>query len=459
VQQLENVSDTLNDVPKRTDKFTSNAKVDFLFALDIGFLFSNSSTNNTAKRAFVELRSGGIVTDREFGGRVVQLEFAGLVDGKRETDAIRDRSRTAEERGGKSIWARSILTDEAPYLFTSSIATMNAISVGQGVDAVLKCDRLRVRIFPRGTIAIEQNWVLSGTSSEFSIEDFIVATKAARSEAGKGAWSQLREMLQSLSPRHPIAGIDVEWASTDETVETFVRQHLIRHTMIFLDAPPGGRDGDHGWLDIKSPGVQMPVAGLMNLTQWYDIYAIDYVESVFANIVRNRRDEVYLTDNDCSIIILADYWKPRDTLEYYREDLLLATQFEISRLTHLRYLAYYLRCAPETHAALSSRGSNKRSALSFVLDVQKARLDSSYDHPAESLIQHGFTRRFLLHIGAQRGTAAAAEELDDRIARIARAIELRSGLDIASKTYITSVFLVIATLLLIVATVVLIVHP
>jgi hypothetical protein len=174
-----------------------------------------------------------------------------------------------------------------------------------------------------------------------------------------------------------------------------------------------------------------PMVGILNLTEWFRIYSNDYVRNVFEHVVRNRQDEIYLTDNDCSVVALADYWSPGDPLLFYQLDLILATLFELSRLTHLRYLAYYLRSAPEALGALTLNSESGRMALSFVLDVERVVAGSSYDHPAEALIQHGFTRRFLKQIVIQRGTRSSLEELDAFVERVARALELRTGLDLS----------------------------
>ena len=290
-----------------------------------------------------------------------------------------------------------------------------------------------------------------------------MAVKKARKYAQDSAWSRIRELIQSLRSTPNLAGIPMRWSGTDPTGESFIRQHLIRHSLVFLDAPPDlpVEPDAHPSFDNLSIEQRKPVAGILNLTEWYNIYAADYIETVFRDAVRNRRDEIYLTDNNSSVIILANYWLDGDTLAFYQQDLVLATQFELSWLTHLRFLAFYLRSAPETVNALALNNADSREALSFVLDVQNAVLNSSHDHPAEPLVVHGFTRRFLGQIADQRGTTDSLEELDSYISRIARAIELRTGLDlseknfgVASKILSATLFVLIFTILALVATVV-----
>jgi hypothetical protein len=453
---------------QRNSPFMSRVRVFYLFAIDLGFLFSTEPVNDSVRRQFVSLRASKPATSMIFGDVRVGLEFGGLSGGRLETDDIRDRTRKAEAAGGKSIWARSILDHEAPYLFkvnNDALPVPNPIRVASRL-ARFEPYSQEVRLFPRGVLAIEQGWNLDARNEHLTIQDFIIAMKQAKRDASELAWIRIREVLQVLRQRDRLfAGLDVTWSDTAETAESFIRQHLVKHALVFLDAPPGLRaDTPPGLrtdaepqlynqsLDDLGYSVKAAIAGVLNLTQWFDIYARAYPDSVFADAVRNRRDEIYLTDNDSSVIVLADYWSEGDTLGYYQADLVLATQFELARLTHLRYLAYYLRNAPEAEEALSLRDDGGREALGFVLDVQNAVLRSNYDHPAEALIQHGFTRRFLSQVGAQRGTKASLDELESYIEKILRAIELRTGLELSEKNYGVASRTLIVTWILMVLT-------
>jgi hypothetical protein len=361
--------------------------------------------------------------------------------GNLETNEIRDRAQKAEEEGGKSIWARSILDREAPYLFKpiDGLPRMESIRLDSRTRRDATFDRYseEIRIFPRGVLAIEQRWDFDGRQSDLTIEDYIVALRRARHDASRSAWTRIRDMLEILGRDGMLGDVAVKWSGITGNAETFIRQHLVRHTLIFLDSPPGPSaepSKEMSFDDLESD-VKACIADVLNLTQWFDIYAGDYPKAVFQDAVRNRKDEIYLTDNDCSVIILPSLWDPADTLRYYQLDLVLATQFELARLTHLRYLAYYLRTAPGADDALTlGDDDGGRESLAFVLDIQNAVLRSNYDHPAEALIQHGFTRRFLSQVGAQRGTRGSLEELESYIDKILRAIELRTGIELSERT-------------------------
>lgn len=397
----------------------------------------DSADNAYARREFLRRRAKEFVMEGLLSGPE-PLEFAGLTRGRRETAAILDRARRAVYAHGKSIWSRSLLTHEAPYLFvdSDSEAEEQAMKVF-GTTVHFKCEPTKIRIFPRGILTIEQEWTLTKNEAPITVVQFIAACKEARLQASDEAWSRIRSLLTGLSGQRAFAALPTHWLDTSETAEAFVRQHVIKHAILFLQSPPGIQPGSphNGRLDKLSTDERKPIVGLLNLTEWYSIYADHYIETVFKNVVQNRRDEIYLTDNDASVVICAKYWDDGDPLRYYLHDIVLASQFELSRLSHLRYLAYYMRVAPEAQGALALDQSDGRSALSFALEVQQVVQRSSYDHPAEVLIQHGFTRRFLAQIGSQRFTKASSDELDSYIVRIARAVELKSGLDLSEKNF------------------------
>ena len=99
-------------------QFNSRARIFFIFTIDLGFLVDQAAENAQARRRLTALRATGLVTDEIFHAGTVSLRFGNLREGKRESDTITDRSRQAEDSGGKAIWSSTLLAHEAPYLFT-----------------------------------------------------------------------------------------------------------------------------------------------------------------------------------------------------------------------------------------------------------------------------------------------------------------------------------------------------
>jgi hypothetical protein len=98
------------------------------------------------------------------------------------------------------------------------------------------------------------------------------------------------------------------------------------------------------------------------------------------------------------------------------------------------------------------RDTPGRASLDFIIKVRKVVQDSGYDHPAESLIQHGFTRRFLAVVAAERGSMDSLRELDTFIGSVMRTLELRSGLDLSEKNFGAARGTLIATYVILVLT-------
>jgi hypothetical protein len=313
----------------------SKVRLFFLFALDLGFCLAED--DQPAKDHLLETRATGPVTDLLFGAVTISLAFAGLNSGKLETRDILDRMRRAKEAGGKPVWAATLLEDEAPYRFERALSGARKVP-REGVH-FYRSPQI-VRVFPRGVLTVEQQWELDPEDADTPVSGFIAAVKSAREQAANDAWTALREMLTNLA-QHPPEGLAWRWSGTEPTHEAFLRQHLLSHTMIFMDSLPGESVPvyAHPSFDHMNVRERNAVVGILNLTEWYEYYSECYSERVFGTAVRNRVDEIYVTDNDASVIILANYWLEGDPLEEYQCDLVLATQFELARLTHLRFLA------------------------------------------------------------------------------------------------------------------------
>lgn len=410
----------------------SKARIYFVFALDFGFLLSQAEIGSGSHDTLLRLRDDGPVTAGIFGQNTVALQFGGLEQqGTWEYNEIDSRARHSEAAGGKAIWTSSILQAEAPYLFNLELGDKPPTINPAGVHFARAAQR--VRIFPRGVLSLDQRWDLQ--DENISVATFIQAVKEARRLATRDAWERISGILRYLQENHAcISDVSVEWSRTDASEESFIRQHLITHSIIFMDSLPGRErsSGQPSFDELSSDEIK-PIAGVLNLTEWFELYAAQYVNGVFDRFVRNRQDEIYVTDNDASLVILKNYWTEGDTLENYQRDLVLAVHFELSRLTYLRYLAFYMRHAPVAKAALTLSDSTGRSALAFVLRMQRIVDGSGYDHPAEALVRHGFTRRFLAQLAHERGTVASLSELDRHISGISGALELRTGLDLSEQ--------------------------
>jgi hypothetical protein len=270
-------------------KLQARAHVVFMFAIDIGFLYSDEAGNAEARRELLSRRASGFLTDLLFDN-VVNLRFAGLDKGRREKNEILDRARRAALAGGKNIWSASLLEQEAPFVFTEASNTEpRTLSLDGTAAAKFDCSLRRVRVFPRGVISLDQTWTLANEPAELTVEQFIVACKKARTEALDDAWTQIRSILLSLPSDPEFSSTSVKLRETDATAETFIRQHLIRHSMLFLESVPGLPVEESVSFDGLSDCEKKPMVGVLNLTEWYKRYSNDYVRSVFEHVVKESR--------------------------------------------------------------------------------------------------------------------------------------------------------------------------
>ena len=442
----------VNEIPDPVDPvagepspvtFDTRADVVFLHSVDLGFLIADIDGNSPARRELLTKRAEGTLLET-----LMPLDeersFGSLSRGKSEGPDLVRRMDRALNNGGKAVWSRSLLGSQAPIIFDAlKPSSEETVGLG-GPDETLtfRLSELQVRIFPRGVLSFERRWVpeLHGDQA-ISVGAFIQACKKARELQDDEIWGLLDGLLRDLPKVTGIGSVD--WRVPDETTKAFLQQHTLRHAVVFMESLPGSgaNDGSQDGVaeqfinfDLVESDSLKSIVGILNLTQWYDVYSSDYVSRVVNEAVRNRQDELYLTDHDSSVIVLAGFWKPADPLKYYKEDLILAIQFELCRLGHLRYLAYYMRTDALASLHARTHQDNGREALGFVLDIQRAISLSSYDRPAEPLIRHGFTRRFLSQISRERGTQDSLEELSDNVRQITRATDLRTGFELTDQS-------------------------
>ena len=415
--------------------YTGRVRLHFQATIDIGFLLDKSNEGWAAAEALTQARSTAFVADtflREDNG---SLRFGTLADGEREAVQVGDRMDKARDRKGKAIWSQVYLKAESPVVF--ELRPQLVPTTHQRIE-FRPWEQPKLRFFPRGVLAIEYGYE-ADIDSPRPVVEVIQAIILLRNETRDMAWQHLRDKVLTWpsDTRPMVREVGVKWlpAHSADTKE-FVSQHLVHHMVVLLERLPGGVDfetndeGNPSGLKAGSLSA-MAVAGLVNLTVWYDLYSRTYVDQVLTRALRNRNDEIYLTDSHATLIVLAHFWSAEDPLQYYERDILLATLFELTLLTHLRYQAYFMRVVVlDRELRDDYKTRSRRDSLSSVLQMQRILLRSAYEHPAERLIRHNFTRRFLAQLRVERGVDAAAGELKSQIEEVSRAVQLGSGLEL-----------------------------
>lgn len=415
------------------------AAIYHVFCIDIAYLIQFDGTTKKAITDLIYARADGSIQKKILHGGVDLGTFVGSIS---ELEEIEARGQRAKEAEGKFIWSPTILKREAPFAKpTADGRNFNWVSnSGQAVSYA--GGPIRTRLFRRGTLSIVYKHYFDATSSDpLIVEDFIRSLEKLANDLRLEAETRFTEFLSSAgSSQHKVAGIEVGWREVDENAKSVIKQKTLQHSLIFLEAAPGQypTNKDAPVLDVSDPEVQIPTAALLNSTWWHRDYDEGYVSKVFKNALRNRRDEVYLSDEKRSVVVLADFWKPGNSLEFYMDDLVLATSFELARISHVNYLSHYLNVAAPRVSVSKGTEADRRQALEFVQTMQDAVGLSGYDEPTESLVVHGFTQRFLALLASERKTDDSIKNMTILTDKIAQNVQIQATMSVAEKNLATA---------------------
>ncbi|WP_088320447.1 hypothetical protein [Kineosporia sp. R_H_3] len=145
---------------------------------------------------------------------------------------------------------------------------------------------------------------------------------------------------------------------------------------------------------LDSPSL----AGLLNDASWYAHYDERYLRSLREREIGYREDEIYLTDRKATVVCAEGFWRngigdrPADPLTQYRRDLLLATEYNVSRLAYMASLLSYLQDHPSVRN-LEDKTPDQALRVIVGLRAVVARVEESLD--LTLLVNHGFSRAFI----------------------------------------------------------------
>lgn len=420
----------------RTAKIQSRASLYLSHSLDIGYL-SSRKDNGSQLFALEE----GIV--QSFTARIVgaargrPAEIGGWTNGRSEVSDLKRRGEDAREANGKNLWVSNLVEEEAALIFDSLAGNLDSTIRSKDGKYVrlLPATYFQARIFPRGVLNLLWTCELGPADypSNFECHEFIAFLRTLKALVRKEATRHIEDFCMTLEKGPANAwNLKPKWSESINDLKQLIATELVCHSTFLLESLPGEAvQAVPTNYDELSESQTQALYGVLNQTDWLD--QVTRSESIQSRFIRNRKDELFITDGDTSLVVLAGFWSDGDTLKtFYLKDLLVSIQFELARLAHLRYLAFLMHSNAATDA-LALRGNNAK-ALKFVTTLLQAVRGSDYNRPAAPLINHGFTRRVLTQIAEQRGTALAVSELESFSSRVRELVALRAGMRTAANT-------------------------
>lgn len=356
-----------------------------------------------------------------------------------EADALRSRAYAALKHNGKAIWSDLFLRQHAPILFSGSplcdspipIAVAEEVSIA-GVPQGIRFKECEFRIFRNGTLCFTYAFMRDSTSLEMGVDQLIDAIEYLAEQTYAGYIHTVKEIVTSWSKSKValVAGQPLRFTPVDQNADAKVRAGTVKHSCLFLE----GFKENGARLAITDSTTKRVLLGVLNRAAWYEKYGDDYLDQAFGKNVGYRNDEVYLTDKDASLVLLADFWTT-PSLNYYSYDLVLSIGLQISRFAHLTFMLQYMQDNPDSRKALQDLGSDR--AVDLVLEARGVMTLVHEAGEVDSLVLHGFTRRFMKQLGEERNIAGIVKSIERRIENINNAIDLKSAVDLGKHSAFT----------------------
>lgn len=355
----------------------------------------------------------------------------------------------AIRKKGKAIWNDSFLMEDAPYVLEPAPFWLNGRQVASGSvlstegDKSLSCCLLRSTTFhlyrelvPVYTVEylIEQP---DRESRGMSVDSIITTLNRLESISWLDAKRQMETWLSvdRISEISKVLGDDVIVDVAGLTGDEFKRKARVHKLLVLGDLYRAGGGG----VELTTPSrvaaaavLDRPeIAGMLNTADWYELYRPEYLENLKKKNIGYRSDEVFLTDRKASLIANENFWNTNNSLNEYRLDILLSIEFYMSRLVQCHSLLQYLQ---KNEVIRDVTNIDPAVALDGVVAAGKSAASLSESLDPARLVDHGFTRLFMLRLRSELGIENILDFIGERIDDATKSVQLRSAVTAESHT-------------------------
>jgi len=414
----------LTDMPSvRGAPVVQRFKVYFLYAIDLGYLLTPES-----RERLQELRAKGEIQESLIKVFVANAKDASawvFKDPKIEQQKIKSRAEQAEKKKGKNIWSDLFFEKQVPIWFMPKTTFRHLVPSSNSDEwgNKLEFERCEFRIFKEGILVFSYKFRNEQKHHRLAIDDMIDILAGLEERTTQSFVYGVIEMAEEWSQEvHPFQQLSLEFHKRDERLRSTIRTSSVQHSCIFLE---GLEKTEEGEFDINT---QRFLLGMLNRTSWYKRYSERYIAETFEKDVGYRKDEIYLTDKDSTLILLKDYWDKRKPLRFYMDDLMLAIQLQVAKQAYLNFFLRYMQSSKYSQKMLIDPSGDEAAELVLRARNILTLLQESTD--IDSLVVHGFTRKFLERLVIELKIDKYLALIESRIANISDAIQLKSARDI-----------------------------
>jgi len=414
-------------------------KLFFVYAIDLGHLLKGIADIERLQelRAFGELQNELQEVFTKKG--VTAGKFR---DPKAEASYIRDRAESSIRIGGKNIWSELFFEKQAPILFVTGaelyLCENYPFKEGQHVE--IRDDKsqnikvtfrgCKLRMFPDGILSIAYEFDSDHDSKVLSVDELIPYLVKLEGMTLDGYFQNMRLIVDDWADeKHPINKFQLRIKASEDIDELSIKSSTVRHEFIFVERLVDKKGDNKKPVRVEDITKQYLLLGLLNKAKWYKLYSEKYIEGVFLKNVGYRKDEIYLTDKNSTLVLLSDYWSDNNPLRYYIDDIVLAAQMQVTKIAYLAFFHEYLRLASASKPVLKDHSAQQaidlvirsRNVITLVREVMEI----------DTLITHGFTRRFVHQLIDEKNISQQLEIIDKRIENINNSVNLQTTIAIA----------------------------
>jgi len=438
--------------------------VNFCFAVDVSVLFGDADKDENWRQLLAHRLGDKSTADT---GKMTELSSKVSVEVYDATNT-RNRMGQAKLNHGKAIWTEHFLESESPLRLTlASTLPINGaeIKFGDRVPALPGSD-LRfakfhghsMNLFREGTLTYTVRFNLVGHPKGGSEDEPLNARRAVMilKQLETESWSIFSRLLTTSLSMSDAPSVIEELVGVSkglthnisaEILERKAKLHKLLFLQCFLEETPDG------WIPILALDAvrEAELGGLLNTADWFNLYRENYVKSLAAKDIGYRSDEIYITDRKASIASNEGFWDVRDPLHFFRDDLVLAVEYWIVRLSQTHAFLKYMQDHPDIRS-IADHSPDK--GLDVVVQAMRAlaRLEESMD--PSRIIDHGFSAMFMTRLRQEMGIDPLLAFARDRLSDAITSIGLRSSVQAEKITSGLQVRLTVGLIVVGVATVV-----
>lgn len=324
-------------------------------------------------------------------------------------DISQNRRKISLEQFDKSILTQIFYKKGIPLLFEenegSKLSSLyDFIKLGKNVSVsellsikdniAIRFDESQLRVFNEGIFSFRL--VFSGEN--MPIETFIALSNRLKQLTKEASFDKLKLILEDLNQKAKFSTLKIKSHLSQDSNILFY-QFCASHTLLFTDSL---KSANLSVVPISQLEYEPNFFGLVRHTTKASEYKPKIIESLSSSIHGYKNDEIYINFRSVTVIVLPNHWNPKDYLSVYLSDLTLLIEYYISKISYLDGLSHSID-ELEVDESLPDDATSSKILVEKIIRLRKILLKIEEGVDVDLVINHYFTRNFILQLIEQRG--------------------------------------------------------